>query len=220
MSGRPSMWRAVLESQWKWTKGLALLGVLIGFGIPLLSLRTAASAETLTSFVNVMAAWGVAYAIAAGTLGLVGAMLAWGFDHRMRHVYALSLPVARWRYVLLRFLAGVAVLAMPMAAVFVASEIVAHSSLIPKELHAYPLALTLRFSFALLVAYAVFFAISSATARTAGLILGALALLIGAQFMISAAGYRIDLMSRVVDVVFATPGLLAVFGGRWLLVDV
>jgi hypothetical protein len=214
------MWRAVLESQWKWTKGLALLGVMIGFAIPLFSLRTALGEKSLTSFVNVMAAWGVAYAIAAGALGLTVAMLAWGFDHRLRHVYALSLPISRWRYVLLRFGAGVMMLLLPIAAVLIASEIVAHSSLVPRELHAYPVALALRFGFAVLVAYALFFAISAGTPRTAGIVLGTLALIIGLQIMLGAAGYHVDLMSHVVDVVFATPELLAVFGGRWTLIDV
>lgn len=220
MSERPTMWRAVLESQWKWTKGLVLFGVLIGFALPLLSLRTALGALSLTTFVGIMAGWGVGYAIAAGALGLAVAMVSWGFDHRLRHVYALSLPISRWRYVLLRFVAGVVMLSLPIIAVFVASEIVAHSSYVPKELHAYPLALTLRFAFALLVAYALFFAISSGTPRTAGAILGACALVIGTEVMLGAAGYHVDLTGRLLDMVFATPGLLAVFGGRWTLIDV
>jgi hypothetical protein len=210
----------MLENQWKWTKGLALLGVLAGFALPLLSLRTALGAQSLTTFVGIMAGWGVGYAIAAGALGLAAAMVSWGFDHRLRHVYALSLPISRWRYVLLRFAAGLVTLTLPIVAVFIAAEIVAHSSYVPKELHAYPLALTLRFAFALLVAYALFFAISSGTPRTAGMILGACAFVVGLQVMLGAAGYYVNLTGRVLDVVFATPGLLAVFGGRWTLIDV
>ena len=220
MSERPTMWRAVLESQWKWTKGLALLGVMIGFAMPLLSFRIALGSKTLTTFVTVMAAWGVGYAIVAGALGLVAAVVSWGFDHRLRHVYALSLPIPRWRYVLLRFGAGVAVLALPITAVLVSSEIVAHSSLVPRELHAYPVALTLRFAFAVLVAYSLFFAISSATPRTAGFILGGIALVIGLQIISPMVGFRAEILSRAMDVEFATPGLLAVFGGRWTLIDV
>jgi hypothetical protein len=214
------MWRAVLESQWKWTRGLALLGVLIAFALPMLSLRTAATAPTVVSFIGTMAAWGVGYAIAAGALGLMNAVVAWGFDHRLRHVYALSLPIPRWRYVLLRFGAGLVMLAIPVVALLIASEITAHSALVPKELNAYPIALTLRFAFALLVAYALFFAISAATPRTAGYILGAIALIVVAQVFFGVASLRIDLLSRVMQYVFAAPGLLAVFGGRWTLVDV
>lgn len=220
MSDRPTMWRAILENQWKWTKGLAFFGVLVGFALPLLSLRTALGAESVATFINIMAAWGVGYAIAAGALGLMIAVVSWGFDHRLRHVYALSLPIPRWRYVLMRFGAGVVTLALPVLAVFIAGEIVAHSSLVPKELHAYPVALTLRFAFALLVAYALFFAISAATPRTAGYLLGAMAFLIVAQVLLGAIGAKFDVVSNFLRIVFATPGLLAVFGGRWTLVDV
>jgi hypothetical protein len=220
------MWRAILETQWKWTRGLALLGVIIVFAIPLLSLRTAsaAAAEAMRSplsvFIMTMQSWGVGYAIAAGALGLATAIFAWAFDHRLRHVYALSLPIARWRYVLYRFCAGLVMLAIPVCALFAATEIVAHSGLVPKELHTYPVALTLRFAFATLVAYALFFAVSSATPRTAGYILGAIALVVASQIVLLSANSHFDIISHAIDVLFATPGLLAVFGGRWALVDV
>jgi len=220
VSERPTVWRAILESQWKWTRGLALLGALVGFALPLLSLRTALATQSTASFIATMQAWGVGYAIAAAALGLMTAIAAWGYDHRLRHVYALSLPLARWRYVLLRFCAGLVMLALPVVAVFIASEIVAHSSMVPKVLQAYPVALTLRFGFATLVAYSLFFAISSATGRTAGYILGGIALIIVAQVVISSANLQVDLVSRSIDLVFAAPGLLAVFGGRWTLIDV
>jgi hypothetical protein len=220
MSGRPSAWRAVLETQWKWTRGLAFLGVVIGFSLPLLSLRTAASARTPGGFVLTMQAWGVAYAIVAGALGLMTAIVAWGYDHRLRHVYALSLPIARWRYVLMRFGSGLATLALPVLAVLIGAEIVAHNSTVPPTLHAYPVALTLRFGFATLVAYSLFFAISSATGRTAAYILGAIVLIVVSQVVLSSASVKVDLVSRAMDIVFAAPGLLAVFGGRWMLVDV
>jgi hypothetical protein len=220
MSGRPTMWRSILETQWRWTRGLSLLGVLLGFTIPLLSLRTALTSESTAGFVAIMQGWGVAYAIVAGAVGLMTAIAAWGYDHRLRHVYALSLPIARWKYVLFRFGAGTALLLLPVLSVFVSSEIVAHSKLVPDVLHAYPVALTLRFAFALLVAYALFFAVSSATGKTAGFILGAIAVILVAQVVLSTTSVSVNLLGRAIDVIFATPGLLAVFAGRWTLIDV
>jgi len=219
-------WRAVLDVEWKWTRGVILLCVLVVFALPLVSLRMAAMAAAearrspLAIFIQMMQSWGVGYAIAAAALGLVIAILSWSYDHRLRHVYALSLPVARWRYVWYRYAAGIVVLSIPVLALLLATEIVAHSALVPHELHAYPLALTLRFAFATLVAYSLFFAISSATPRTAGYVLGAIAVIVVAQVVLISANTNIDLTSRAVDIVFATPGLLAVFGGRWTLVDV
>jgi hypothetical protein len=167
-----------------------------------------------------MQAWSVFYAMLSAGLGLVVALLAWTADHRGRHVYALTLPVARWRYVALRFGAGVLILLPPVLALGVGASIVAASSGIPVGLHAYPLALMLRFGFAALVAFAIFFAISSATGRTAAYILGAVAALVIIEFVASTAGFNTDVIGRVGDAVFGTPGLLAVFSGRWMLIDV
>jgi len=217
---RPSRWRALLETQWKWTRGILLLIALTTFAIPLLSLRASAGARDDSIFISSMQAWAVGYAFAAAGVGLLIGVLSWSYDHRLRHVYALSLPIERWRYSLMRFTGGLALIALPVATLFVSAEIVAHSSLVPPTLHAYPVALTLRFAFAALVAYSVFFAISSATARTAGYILGAIGLAFVLNVVLRAAGSRIDLLGYVSDVLLATPGLLAVFGGRWMLVDV
>jgi hypothetical protein len=214
------MWRAMLETQWKWTRGMLLLLSIVSFALPLVTLRASFGALSESLFIASMQAWSVGYAVIAGGLGLVMAILAWSYDHRLRHVYALSLPVARWRYVLMRFTAGLALLTLPVIALFIGAELVAHSSYVPKVLNAYPIALTLRFAFATLVAYAVFFAISSATAKTAGYILGGLAAMIVLQLLITSAGSRLNVVGYLVDAVLASPGLLAVFNGRWMLIDV
>lgn len=220
MNPRPSMWRAMLETQWKWTRGMLLLLAIASFALPVVSLKASLGSRSESLFIASMQAWSVGYSIIAAGLGLVMAILSWSYDHRLRHVYALSLPVARWRYVLMRFACGFVLLGLPILALFVGTEIVAFSSYVPTTLHAYPFALTLRFAFASFVAYAVFFAISSATARTAGYILGALATLIVLQLVVSSAGGRANFVEYLVDAVLASPGLLAVFNGRWMLIDV
>lgn len=220
MRTRPSMWRAMLETQWKWSRAMLLLIAVVSFALPVVSLRAALGARSESLFIASMQMWSVGYAVVAAGLGLVMAILAWSYDHRLRHVYALSLPVARWRYVLMRFASGLVLLGLPIAALFVGAEIVAFSSFVPKTLHAYPIALTLRFAFATLVAYAVFFSISSATVKTAGYILGGLATLIVLQVVVASAGSQVSLVGYLVDAVLASPGLLAVFNGRWMLIDV
>jgi len=220
MTAKPSRWRVLFETQWKWTRGVLLLMSLATFAIPLLSLRSSAGAPDDSIFISSMQAWAVGYSLAAAGLGLLIGVLSWSYDHRFRHVYALSLPIERWRYAMMRFSGGLVLVALPVATLFVSAEIVAHSSLVPTTLHAYPVGLTLRFAFAALVAYAVFFAISSATARTAGYILGAIALAFALDIVLEAAGARLQLLGHLNDLLFASPGLLAVFSGRWMLVDV
>lgn len=220
MSERPNQWRVLLETQWTWTRGVLLLGSIVVFALPLVAIETAVGAKSEVAFIGTMQAWGIGYAFAAGGIGLLIAIAAWSYDHRLRHVYALSLPIARWRYVVQRYTAGLVLLALPTLALLAGAEIAAHSSAVPSTLHAYPIPLTLRFLFATLVSYSIFFGISSATARTAGFVLGAIAVVIVAQVLLASAGSQVNVIGRVSDLVFATPGVLAVFSGRWTLVDV
>jgi FtsH-binding integral membrane protein len=220
MSARPTRWRAMFEVQWKWTRYGVLLSVLLAFTLPLLSFHVAAGSPDIRNFISAMQAWSVGYAVLSAGIGLLIALAAWANDHRQRHVYPLSLPIARWRYVLFRFGNGLVLLLLPTAALFIAAQLVAHGGHVPAGLRAYPVALTLRFAFASVVAYAIFFAVSSATGRTAGYILGAIAAVLLVQIVLSATGSQANVIGRVADIVFAAPGLLAVFGGRWLLIDV
>ncbi|HVX40476.1 MAG TPA: hypothetical protein VHB25_12970 [Gemmatimonadaceae bacterium] len=220
MNAQSTRWRVVLDTQWAWTRGVLLLGSIVAFALPLVALDMAVGAKSEVAFIGTMQAWSIGYALTAGGMGLLIAIATWSYDHRLRHVYALTLPIARWRYVLQRYTAGLALLALPTIALLAGAEIASHSSAVPTTLHAYPVALTLRFAFATLVAYSIFFGISSATARTAGYVLGAIALVIVAQTVLSAAGSSVSVIGRVSDIVFATPGVLAVFSGRWTLIDV
>ena len=214
------MFRAILQTQWKWSRAVVLLAVLAAFSIPLFSLRLARHAFDGREFIGAMQAFGGAYAFTAAMLGLLLAIAAWHADHRGRHVYALALPVARWRYALMRFGAGSLFLVPPTIALLVSALIVSSNDAIPVGLHAYPVALTFRFAFAALVAFAIFFAIAAGTARTARLVLGAIALIIVAQLLVGAAGLKVDIIDEVADFVFASPGLLAVISGRWMLIDI
>ena len=218
------MFKAVLYSQWKWTRLIIVLGTLAGFALPLLSLQGAARADRgalqAQDLLRAVQSWGTLYPLLAAALGLLVAIATWAPDHRGRHVHALTLPLPRWRYVLLRFAAGMTLLAVPIAAVSVGALLAALTATIPSGLQAYPLALSLRFALAVLVAYAVFFAISAGTARTAGIILGVIAALVVVQVVASIANLQLDLVGTSQVVLLQGLGPLAVFTGRWMLVDV
>jgi hypothetical protein len=104
--------------------------------------------------------------------------------------------------------------------VLLGSLAVVASGAIPEGLHAFPLSLTLRFIFAAFVSYALFFAIGSGTTKTAAVVLGAIATILFAQFVLSALNIDYDLLGHVGDFVFVRPGILSVFSGRWMLIDV
>lgn len=219
-----AMFRAVLYSQWKWSRLVIVLGTLAGFALPLLSLQGAARADRgalqTQELLRAVQSWGALYPILAAALGLLVAIAAWAADHRGRHIHALTLPVPRWRYVLLRFAAGMVLLAAPIAAMLLGASLAVMTATIPPGLQGYPLSLALRFALAVLVAYAVFFAVSAGTARTAGFILGALAALVVFQIVASIANLDLDILGTLQLVLLLGPGPLAVFAGRWMLVDV
>jgi len=218
------MFRAILYSQWKWSRLIVVLGTVAGFALPIVSLQGAARADrsplAAQELLRAVQSWGTLYPVLAAALGLLVAIATWAPDHRGRHIHALSLPLPRWRYVLLRFGSGVVVLAGPMLAVLAGAFLATAVATLPPGLQGYPMALAERFALAVLVAYAVFFAISAGTARTAGIILGAIATLIVVQIVASVANVELDLWGKVAIVVLNWPGPLAVFTGRWMLVDV
>ena len=213
------MFKAILRSQWKWMRAFVLIASVIAFALPLLSLRVARQTTDPKLFIGYMQSWSPLYAVAAGVLGLTIALLSWSPDHRGRHVYALSLPIARWRYVLMRFGAGALCVALPTAALLVGALLVSRSAAVPAGLHAYPIALTLRFLFAAMVAYAFFFSISSATAKTSAYLLGGIAGLWLLVIASSLVGAKVDFAALALQALFIDSGILGVFTGRWMLID-
>lgn len=219
-----TMFRAILYSQWKWSRVIVVLGTVAAFAVPVLSLQGAASADrgSLASqdLLRAVQSWGVLYPLLAATLGLLVAITAWAPDHRGRHVHALTLPLPRWRYVMFRFAAGGLLLAAPIAAVALGAAGATLLATIPPGLQGYPIALAIRFGLALLVAYAMFFAVSAGTARTAGIVIGCLGAVIAVQLLAAVANIDLDLFAALHWLLMQGPGPLTVFTGRWMLVDV
>jgi hypothetical protein len=167
-----------------------------------------------------LAAWGLLYPLVAAAAGLLIALTTWAQDHTGRHVYALSLPVPRWHYALLRFGAGAVFLAGITIAVLIGALVAVASVQLPPGLRAYPFGIALRFALASFVAYAAFFAVSAGTNRTAGYVLGAIAAIIIVQIGFQVTGVEADLVGFLLRGILYWPGPLEVFSGRWMLVDV
>lgn len=218
------MFRQLLYTQWKWSKLVLLVIVFTGFALPLLSVQ-GVHANDLGRFdvqqmLTGLQSWGLLYPILAGGAALLLALTTWGPDHRGKHIYALSLPVPRWHYALLRFGAGCALLAIPVFAVWLGALVATSVTKLPTGLEAYPTSLALRFGLAALVAYAAFFAISAGTNRTAGLILGLIGAVLLVQLILIVADTSVNIVGPIVDRLFFWPGPLEIFTGRWMLIDV
>ncbi|HYU00807.1 MAG TPA: hypothetical protein VEK85_10540 [Gemmatimonadales bacterium] len=218
------MFRVMLYSQWKWSRLIVALGSIAAFALPIVSVQGAARADSnplrAGELLQAVQAWGTLYPVLAAALGLLVAIATWAPDHRGRHVHALSLPLPRWRYVLLRFGAGGTLLAAPAIAVAAGALLATWSATIPAGLQGYPVALAIRFALAVLVAYGLFFAVSAGTARTAGIILALIGTVILVQIIAGVANIDLDLFGKLQIAVLNWPGPLAIFTGRWMLIDV
>jgi hypothetical protein len=213
------MFRAILSTQWKWSRVIVLFGAIVAFAMPLASVQASAGAESAVAFLARLQRWGPAYAVLAAAIGCLVAIIALQPDHQSRHVYALSLPITRARYSALRLGAGAVFVLVPVAAILMGALLVSVAFSIPAGLHTYPLEFALRFAFASLVAYAIFFAIASSTPQTAGVVLGLIASVLLAEYLLAVTNADVNVIEPVMRFVFVRPGILSVFSGRWMLID-
>jgi hypothetical protein len=79
---------------------------------------------------------------------------------------------------------------------------------------------SIRTGVAALVAYSVFFAISSATTRAAAIVLGGLVGIALILFTMAMMGVGQDFIRSATNALFADYGVFSVFTGRWMLIDV
>jgi hypothetical protein len=221
------MYTQVLKAQWLAARLPVVLLAVLAFALPLLTVTYGGSLEGAPT--ERVALWlfaaqkvGVLIPGLALLLGLLLGIGAWAPDHLGKHVYALSLPVPRAMYVMLRFAAGVTLLAVPVVALGIGALLASLSVSLPSGIHAYPVQITVRFAMAALVCFAIFFAISIATKRAALAVLGVICGVLLADLVLGAVG-RGD-AGTVTSTVFLLltnwPGPLSILMGRWALFDV
>jgi hypothetical protein len=228
------MFAETLGLHWKVARWPLVPFVLLGFGVPLLALRVASGiAErpdggmVAIELLGMMELWNPVYPLLASLLGVTVALTAWTLDHRGGHVYALSLPLPRWRYALLKLAAGGAVLLVPVLALWAGAWLGSVLAVIPEGLQAYPHAFAFRFLLAALVVYAATFALAAGTMRTAVLLISALVLfLVFGTFAADWVGTILGIPDMVTPLdlfdraLLRWPGPFHVLGGNWSLIDV
>jgi hypothetical protein len=81
-------------------------------------------------------------------------------------------------------------------------------------------ALSIRFALAVVVAYSIFFAISSGTTKTAGYVLSVVGGVVVVQLLFQVSGSHTNLLTAIFDRMVTWPGPFEIFSGRWMLIDV
>jgi hypothetical protein len=227
------MYQPMLFVHWKQVRLLLIPFVVAAFGLPLLAVQglgadaTGGVSAEVYQIVSGYQLWLPLFPLLAGAIGIVLALTAWNWDHRLGHVYALSLPVARWEYALLKMGAGIALGLVPTLAFWIGAHVAAASVTLPAGLNAYPNHLALRFFLAMLMAYAFFFALGAGTVKTTvWVVTGIFAALVASEVLgdvlvLYFSGLEgLSFLELATDWLVERGGPFEVFTGNWTLIDV
>lgn len=158
------------------------------------------------------------YPMLSCAVGLIIGPAGWQTDQEHGHVYALSLPIPRWHYALLRLTTGVLLVLPVVAALSLSALLTSALVALPPGLQTYPLPLSLRFAATSLVTFSTMFMLASASSRS---------FLIGAGVLFAAfvadswfaASNQLD-YSVIAELLFGTRSPFSFFMGVWTLIDV
>ena len=219
------MYRALLRAQWNSNAVLVMFLSLIAFGLPLVQLLITAvagstgSPEDAAGMLAVLGESSGAFPLIAYSSGGLMALGCWQDDTQAKHVYALSLPVPRWYYLLLRMSVGFTLLAIPVVALWIASMIAISQLTLPPGLHAYPAGLAVRFGLAAAFSFAAAFAFGSTSQRVLRNFLWVFGAIVVILILMAVTGMTAPL-EQFFSALFKWPGFIDIFTGRWLLIDV
>lgn len=220
------MFRQMLFVQWKWNRDVLAFLVLAAFATPLwafwLSTRgigaDAVSAQELMTSGRIVGGFCLVWAIIAG--GAI-AVQGYGMDDRTGHVYALSLPVSRSRFLATRSAAGFALLGLPALAAYLGAWLTVSQVAVPDSIRAYPGALALRLLLGAWLAHSVIFAVRYTSGRRSKGVFLVLLLAFGCSGMLfGLVPEARRVLGAIATALSADPGPFGILFGRWSLFDV
>lgn len=218
------MFGQILYTQVKWTRNVLAVLSIVAFALPAglwrLSHDSYFEVATAMEVMRGFEVLGPALVLLAFFSGFMAVAQPWAVDAAARHVYPLSLPVPWSRYVGMRFGAGALLTLIPTLALWLGCLLVLSMIELPATLNAYPGTLALRFLLGALFSYAGIFAIQYISGRKAAHVLLVLMLLLAALVLASEFSGNTKNLLRLFDLLFHSPGPLAVFGESWMLIDV
>ncbi|HEV8599794.1 MAG TPA: hypothetical protein VGQ69_10575 [Gemmatimonadales bacterium] len=215
------MLKAVIRIQWKACWHIVVALALAGMALPIVSVRLGwRGAANLAFYLSQLQLWGLFYPGLALIVAIALATATWASDRRGHHIYALLLPLPRWRYVLLRYLAGLALIVPIILSLWLGTVIATTTLNLPPGIRVFPHAITLKFALTLLVLFGFAFAAASASSRMLGYALRGFGLFLAIHIGVLLLRPGTNLIASLVGILITWPGPLAPLGGRWMLIDV
>ena len=228
------MYQPMLHLHWRQVR-LALIPFMVAsFGLPLLAVQGMGTVpgmerSTLEAYLIMSESqfWLPFFPALAGVIGITLGLSAWNWDHQLNHVYALTLPLRRMEYTMLKMGAGALLAVLPALALWMGGHVAAAWVSLPAELHAYPNELAFRFFLAILLSYALLFTMAAGTVKTtlrvcgvlvAFVVLGNIATGVLGEYYLFFA--RTNVVQVAVSWLINAPGPFEVFTGNWTLIDV
>jgi hypothetical protein len=215
------MLRAIVKIQWMAMRTLVAALALTAFALPIVSIRTgwSGAVANLPLFLTELELWGFFYPALAAVAAIILAAGTWMSDRRGQHVYAMLLPVPRWRYVLLRYAAGLVMLLPVALALWLGAHVATLGLDLPPGIRTYPDAIAAKFAITLLLLFAMCFAFASASTRTIGIAIRLVGLFLAVHVAVILIAPKVNLLWMAVRALAIFPGPFAPLGGRWMLLD-
>jgi hypothetical protein len=222
---RMTKYKALLYVQWKHQRMELMLFTMLAGGIPALVTWSPWSdwgshVMTPTAILSTSTSIGLLGAILAVAVGVVLAIRPYALDALGRHTYAAALPIPRTEYGLLRVACGMVLLLLPAAGFLVGSLLASAAIELPPMLHAYPVAITVRFVLATAMAFALAFSVQYGLGKHAARWIVIAVFVAGA---IEAAGQLVaseSLTGPFWTALASEASPLRVFAANWMLFDV
>jgi hypothetical protein len=216
------MLKAMIQIQWKACWHVVVALAVAALVLPIVSVQVGwrGAESNLPRFLTELELWGILYPVLAAIAAIALGISLWLSDRRGHHIYALLLPVPRWRYVLLRYVAGL-VLLLPIALALWLGAMLATLPLeLPAGIRVFPHELALKFALALLICFGMAFAAAAASARSLGIAFRLLGIFLAVHIAVILLKPRTNLLWTVATALATWPGPFSVLGGRWMLIDV
>lgn len=228
------MFRTLLFYQWKTARWAVLMLAPLCLGLPILVMRFATAimsdqryGSDAYDMIGMAQVWAPSFPLLAAVTGAAFGLTAWTWDHSSNHVYALSLPMPRWEYVLLKMAAGALLLAIPIGATMVGAIVATTITSIPEGIQAYPIAFAGRFLMGASLIYAITFALAAGTIKTTvRIFVGVMLVMVFGTLFVGFLKTTMNLeglqtpLEILSDALLNWPGPFNVFGGSWMLIDV
>jgi hypothetical protein len=228
------MYQPMIFIHWKQARLLLIPFIVAAFGLPLMVVQGLGSgpdggAISLSAFqiVSGVQLWLPVFPLLAVSTGAVLALTAWNWDHQLNHVYALTLPLARWEYVMRKMSSGALLILLPAAAMWGGALLASAAVTLPPGLQTYPNQLALRFLLAVLLSYSMFFAFASGTIKTTVWIVSGVIVFFLVSDVVSSGlalvmpyFQDVNVGTEVAGWLFRIGGPFEVFTGNWSLIDV